>query len=44
MSMSSNCVELDGTIPLPVRTLVYLDMASRPARGEIMGGPHRRTW
>ena len=39
--MSSNCVELNGVIPPPVRTLVYPDMASRPAFGEVMGKPRR---
>ncbi len=35
--MSSNCVGLNGMTPPPVKTLVYLDMASRTARAEIMG-------
>jgi flagellar assembly protein FliH len=39
--MSSNGVQLDGVIPPPVRTLVYLDMASRPAHGEVMGQPRQ---
>jgi flagellar assembly protein FliH len=39
--MSSNFVQLNGVIPLPVRTLVYHDMASRPALGEMMGQPRQ---
>ncbi len=39
--MSSNGVPFNGVIPPPVRTLVYLDMASRPALGEIMGQPRQ---
>ncbi len=39
--MSSNGVQLNGVIPPPVRTLVYLDMASRPAPGQIMGQPRQ---
>jgi flagellar assembly protein FliH len=39
--MSSNCVPFNGVIPPPVRTLVYLDMASRPAFGEVMGQPRQ---
>ncbi|HSY37758.1 MAG TPA: FliH/SctL family protein [Acidobacteriaceae bacterium] len=35
--MSSNCVPFNGVIAPPVRTLVYLDMANRPAVGEITG-------
>jgi flagellar assembly protein FliH len=39
--MSSNCVQLDGVIPAPVRTLVYPDMAGRPDFGEGMGQPRQ---
>jgi len=39
--MSSNCVPLNDVIPPPVRTLVYLDMASRPAVGGITGQPRQ---
>ena len=39
--MSSNCVGLNGVSPPPVRTLVYLDMASRQAGGENMGEPRQ---
>jgi flagellar assembly protein FliH len=39
--MSSNCVQLNDVIPPPVRTLVYLDIASRPAFGEVMGKPRQ---
>lgn len=39
--MSSNCVPLPGEIPLPVRTLVYLDMASGPALAERIGQPRQ---
>jgi flagellar assembly protein FliH len=39
--MSSNCMPLNAVIPPPVRTLVYLDMANRPALGEIMGQPRQ---
>ncbi len=35
--MSSNCVEVNRVIPLPVRALVYHDMASRSASGENAG-------
>ena len=35
--MSSNSVPFNGVMPPPVRTLVYLDIGSRPAVGEIMG-------
>jgi flagellar assembly protein FliH len=39
--MSSNCAQLNGVIPPPVRTLEYLDMANRPARGEATGQPRQ---
>jgi flagellar assembly protein FliH len=39
--MSSECVQLNDGIPPPVRTLVYHDMSSRPALGEIMGQPRQ---
>lgn len=37
--MSSNSVELSSMVPLPVRALVYLDMAARPAPVNPTGKP-----
>jgi flagellar assembly protein FliH len=36
--MSSNCIEFDKVAPSPVKTMVYLDMASRPEFFDDAGG------